>query len=328
MPISEPLLVITNSDAGGAGSDDEDPTLEAALRVLREHSSVEVCATSAPGELDGALHRAGSRRIVVAGGDGSLHAVVAALHRRRELGVGRVLGLLPCGTGNDFARTLGLPLDAEEAARVVVGGVIRPMDLLVDEVGGIVVNNVHLGAGAEASRRGGPWKKRLGRIGVGRVNLGKLGYPVGALLTAADPPTLRLRVEVDGELVHDVDEPVLMVAVGNGATVGGGTELTPDADPRDGRVDVLVARPAGLAARLGYAVRLPSGTHVRREDVEYLRGATVAVSGSEFWCSADGEVYGPERHRMWRVEAAAYSMIVPGGPEQDGPESGSESDRH
>jgi len=69
----EPLLVITNDEAGT--SDEE--TLGRALAVLREHASVEVQSTGNPGELDGVLHRAGSRRIVVAGGDGSLHAIVS-----------------------------------------------------------------------------------------------------------------------------------------------------------------------------------------------------------------------------------------------------------
>lgn len=308
MPSSEPLLVITNSDAGSA----DDEALAAALEVLRDATSVEVAATSDPGELDGALHRAGSRRVVVAGGDGSLHAVVTALYRRRELGPDRVLGLLPLGTGNDFARTIGLPLDPVAAAEVLVEGAVRPMDLLVDEVGQIVVNHVHLGAGAEAGRRAGPWKDRLGRIGVGGANLGRLGYPVGALLSAIDPPVLRLRVEVDGEVLADVDRPVLMVALGNGATVGGGLGLTPDADPGDGRIDVLVARPKGALARLGYVARLGIGTHGDHQDVETRRASTVAVSGTEFWCSADGEIYGPERHRTWRVEPAAYAMVVPG----------------
>ncbi len=306
MPTSEPLLVITNASAGT--SDEE--SLDRALRVLRKHVSVEVAATGGPGELDGVLHRAGSRRIVVAGGDGSMHAVVAALHRRHEL-TGRVLGLIPLGTGNDFARALGIPLDVTEAATALVGGVVRPMDLVVDEVGEIVVNSVHLGAGAEAGRRGAPWKKRLGSIGVGPVNLGKLGYPIGAALTAVNPPTLRLRVSVDGEVVADVDHRVLMVAIGNGTSVGGGTELTPDADPGDGRLDIMIARPANALARIGYAARLPSATHARREDVTSLKGKEVSVSGSAFWCSADGELYGPERHRTWRVEPGAYSMILP-----------------
>jgi diacylglycerol kinase (ATP) len=307
VPAPEPLLVITNSDAGSG----DDALLESALAVLRDATSVEVARTSQPGELDGALHRAGTRRVVVAGGDGSLHAVLSALHRRHELGEDRVLGLLPLGTGNDFARTLGIPLDPTEAAQSLVAGAVRPMDLLVDEVGQIVVNQVHLGAGAEAGRKGAPWKERLGKVGVGPVNLGRLGYPIGAVLSSIDPPVLRLRVEVDGEVVNDVDHPVLMIALGNGATVGGGLELTPDADPGDGRIDVMIARPRGTLSRLAYVARLGIGTHATHRDVVTLRASTVTVSGTEFWCSADGELYGPERHRSWRLEPAAYSMIVP-----------------
>ena len=94
--------------------------LAAALAVLRAHAvgrgrrrpptrASSTASCTAPG----------SRRIVVAGGDGSLHAVIAALHRRNEL-KNAVLGLLPMGTGNDFARGLGIPLDIEEAARVIL----------------------------------------------------------------------------------------------------------------------------------------------------------------------------------------------------------------
>lgn len=302
----DPLLVITNSDAGPA----DEEVLERALAVLRERTSVEVCATSDPGELDGVLHRAGSRRIVVAGGDGSIHAVVAALHRRHELDKA-VLGLLPLGTGNDFARGNGIPLDMEEAARVVLHGRVRRMDLILDEVGEIVVNSVHAGAGAQASRRADRWKERLHDVGVGGLNLGKLGYPIGAALSSVKPPYVRLRVEVDGQVVIDYDEPVLMVAVGNGSSVGGGTELVPEADPRDGKVDVMVARSVGPFQRLGYLGSLLRGTHHERDDVLYLRGTQVSIDGEEFYCSADGEIYGPERRRTWRVEPEAYSMVLP-----------------
>jgi YegS/Rv2252/BmrU family lipid kinase len=292
----DPILVITNRDAGST----DDEALHAALNVLRKHASVEVAATSRPGELDSVLHRAGSRRIVIAGGDGSLHAVIAALHRRNEL-KSAVLGLLPMGTGNDFARGVGIPLAIEEAARVVVDGKLSPMDLVVDEVGEVVVNNVHLGVGAEANRRGSRWKERLGR----------LGYPIGAALSAWNPPILRLRVEVDGSVVSDLDQRILMVAVGNGPSVGGGTDLTPHADPRDGRFDVMISRAVGPMARLQYAAHLGSSTHHQRDDVTYLRGSSVSVSGGPFWCSADGELYGPERHRTWHVETGAYAMLLP-----------------
>jgi YegS/Rv2252/BmrU family lipid kinase len=302
----DPLLVITNDDAGT--SDDE--AFKSALAILRKRCSVEVQSTSKPGELDGVLQRAGSRRIVVAGGDGSLHAVIAALYRRHDL-AGAVVGLLPMGTGNDFARTLEIPLDPDEAAEVIVSGEVRRMDLIVDELGEIVVNNVHVGAGAQASRRGARWKKRLGSVGVGRVNLGKLGYPIGALLSAFHPPSVHMHVEVDGVVVTDLDRPVLMVAIGNGANVGGGTELTPEADPEDGKVDVMIAHAVGAVAKVGYALSLRRGEHLRRDDVQYFRASQVTVSGDEFWISADGEISGPERQRGWHVEPAAYSFILP-----------------
>jgi YegS/Rv2252/BmrU family lipid kinase len=302
----DPLLVITNADAGTA----DDEALGSALEILRERCSVEVQATSQPGELDGVLQRAGSRRIIVAGGDGSLHAVVSALHRRHEIDQA-VVGLLPMGTGNDFARSLGIPLDPEEAAIAVLSGDARPIDLIVDELGEVVVNNVHVGAGAAASRRGAGIKKKLGSIGVGKANLGRLGYPIGAVMSSLDEPSVHVHVEVDGTVVADVDRPVLMVSIGNGANVGGGTELTPDADPRDGQVDVMISHAVGPVAKLGYALHLRRGEHHRRDDVQYLRGSQVTISGDAFWISADGEVSGPERQRSWHVEPAAYSFILP-----------------
>jgi diacylglycerol kinase (ATP) len=305
----DPLLVITNSDAGTT----DEESLRQALGVLRGSASVEVQATSNPGELDGVLHRAGSRRIIVAGGDGSLHAVIAALHRRNDL-KNAVLGLLPLGTGNDFARGTGIPLDIAEAARVILEGEPRKMDLVVDELGEVVVNGVHVGAGANASRRGARWKERLGSVGVGKLNLGKVGYPIGALLTAWNPPLVRLHVEVDGELVNDVDEKILMVAIGNGSSVGGGAELTPEATPEDGKLDVMISRATRPSERFMYAVRLGFARHHLAEEATYLRGTSVSVSGGPFWCSADGEIYGPERQRTWHVEPEAYSMVLPARP--------------
>lgn len=292
----DPLLLITNADAGTNDAEN----LEEALEVLRAAADVEVCATANPGELDGVLHRRGSRRVVVAGGDGSLHAVVAALHRRHEL-ADTVLGLIPLGTGNDFARGSDIPLDPEEAARLVLHGQVRPVDLIVDCVGEVVVNNVHIGVGAQASRKAKKWKGRLGRI----------GYPVGALLAAVNPPFVRLRIEVDGEEVTDFAHPVLMVAIGNGPKVGGGADITPEADPEDGRMDVMISYAVGPLDRLGYAARFRRGEHHHREDVTYVQARSVSISGQSFYCSADGEVYGPERHRTWRLEPRALSMTLP-----------------
>ncbi len=295
----DPLLLITHADAGNADA------LGPALEVLREVASVEVCETANPGELDGVLHRAGSRPIVVAGGDGSMHAVVATLHRRNDL-AGKTLGLLPLGTGNDFARTLGIPLDATEAAHALIAARPRAMDLIVDELGEIVVNNVHAGTSALASQHGAELKKRLGGVG-----LGILGYPLGAAVAAVRPPYLRLRIEIDGRVIADMDRHVLMVAVGNGSSVGGGAEINPDADPTSRTLDLMISFAVGPVARLGYAVGVIRGTHQDRNDVLHLSGNQISISGEDFWISADGEISGPERRRTWHVEPAAYSLLVP-----------------
>jgi len=293
----ERLLVITNRDAGTA------ELLDQALTVLRPAAEVEVVATSSPDELDDLLSGGSDRTLVVAGGDGSLHALVAALHRSGHL-AGSVLGLIPLGTGNDFARGTGIPLDPAEAAGVVLAGRARDVDLLVDDTDSVVVNNVHVGVGAEASRKADVWKDRFARVGLGR-----LGYPWGAALAALRPASLRLRVEADGEVV--VDGHVLQVALGNGSNVGGGTELNPEADPTDGTIDVVVSRAIGPVARLGYALHLSRGEHHRRDDVLHLSAREVRVTGEPFWCSADGEVDGPVRGRTWRLQPAAYRMLLP-----------------
>jgi YegS/Rv2252/BmrU family lipid kinase len=292
----EPVLLIANADAGSTDA----ARLEEALDVLRRHTDVEVAKTSGPGELDGVLHRRGGRTVVVAGGDGSLHAVVNALWRLHRLEETR-LGLIPLGTGNDFARGNDIPLEPAAAAELLVTGETRSVDLIVDCVGEVVVNNVHVGVGAEASRKAHKWKKTLGRA----------GYWMGAAKAATNPPFYRFRVEVDGEPVADFDRHIAQVAIGNGSTVGGGTDLTPHADTGDGKLDVMVSFAVGPLSRFGYAFQLKLGRHPERDDVVYVRGTQVSVSGQSFWCSADGEIQGPERNRTWRIEPAAFRMILP-----------------
>ncbi|RJS47768.1 diacylglycerol kinase [Nocardioides cavernaquae] len=305
--------MISNADAGTA----DEESLEAALGILRAGASVELLATSGIEELDEGLAQAGDRTVVVAGGDGSLHAVVQSLHGRNDL-AGRTLGLLPLGTGNDFARGSGVPLDIMEAAGLVLQGEARPVDLIVDDREQVVVNNVHAGAGAAASRVGARWKSRLGHVAsvaplpTGFTKgLGRLGYPIGALVTAVNPPTVRIRVTVDGNVVHDVDSEILMVAIGNGAHVGGGAAINPDADPESRVLDVVVTRALGPLARIGYAARLGRGTHTDHDEVLHVTGQSITVDGEAFWLSADGEIEGPMEHRTWRLVPAAYSLLLP-----------------
>ena len=114
-----------------------------------------------------------------------------------------------------------------------------------------------------------------------------------------------------------MDKHILMVAIGNGTSVGGGTELTPDADPEDGRLDVMVSLATGPLERFGYVWHLRNGDHEERDDVIALRARQVTVSGEDFFLAADGEISGPERRRSWHLEQGAYSMVVPPAPAGD-----------
>jgi diacylglycerol kinase (ATP) len=169
-------LFIANA---GAGTSDQRHIDTAVERLRGEGVDVEVATTKGPDDLDSILVDRGDRDVVVAGGDGSLHTVVAALTRRNELDSVTV-GLIPLGTGNDFARGVGIPLDPAEAAAVCAHGVATLIDLVVGDDGSVVVNAVNLGLGAEASKRAAKLKPRLGRV----------GYAIGALaagVTLAGP---------------------------------------------------------------------------------------------------------------------------------------------
>jgi YegS/Rv2252/BmrU family lipid kinase len=290
------VLVITNA---AAGSGDEE-AVAAAVDVLRRQTDVEVRATDTEGDVDAALADRRDRIVVAAGGDGTVHLLIARLHAGDELGQ-VVLGLIPLGTGNDLARGVGIPLDPAEAAAVVLSGRERAMDILVDSHDGVVVNAAHVGIGAEAAKAAGPWKRRLG----------KLGYAVGAVIAGVTSEGLRLVVTVDGQRFSDGSRRILQAGISNGSVIGGGTPLAPDANPGDGRADVVVSYAVGPVDRLLYGVHLKRGTHEERHDVSTRRGTEVTVSGEPFWCNCDGELRGPTASETWRVRRAAYRLMVP-----------------
>jgi len=293
-----PLLVLTNPGAGGA----DDDVLDVVLSALRDGGAeVDTAPMGAPDELVATLGRFPRHRPVAAGGDGSLHLLVAALHARGELRE-RVVGLVPMGTGNDVARCLGISEDPAEAAATLVHGRERSLDLLTDGAGGIVVNAVHLGVGAQANKDGTPLKPVLGRA----------AYRVGAVLAGLRSTGWPLRVVVDGRVLTDGRQRVLQVGIGNGRTIGGGTPLTPDAVPDDGLADVVVSTATGPFARMRYARLLQQGRHGTDPAVIVTRGRQVRVSGPATPVNTDGELGEPVRDRCWSVLPGAWRITVPG----------------
>ena len=160
------LLVVVNRAAGTT----DDESLEAALTVLRSGADVTVAATADADDLRRAVTGRQDRRLVIVGGDGSVHAAVTALDAVGGLAAEDPIGIIPLGTGNDLGQALELPLDASESAAVVLTGTPRRLDLVRDNSGGVVVNAVHVGAGARAAAEAARFKDRLGPA----------AYPLGA----------------------------------------------------------------------------------------------------------------------------------------------------
>jgi YegS/Rv2252/BmrU family lipid kinase len=288
-------LLLASAHAGSADAE----AVETARAALAEVGEVELATTGTLGELSQVLARRGRRRVVVAGGDGSLHVVVQHLFGCGEL-ADADLAVVPLGTGNDLARALGIPLDPVEAAQLAVSGTPRALDLVVDDAGGVAVNAVHLGVGAEAAAKAAALKPRLG----------PLAYPLGAIAAGVRVQAPRLRVEVDGRVVSD--GRTLMVGIANGPGIGGGTPLHPHAVPDDGLLDVMVSTATGRLARVRFGAALRDGSHLSSKHVVSARGREVVVTGGPVEVNADGEL-GDDciGRRSWRVAPAAWRLVRP-----------------
>lgn len=291
------LLVIINASAGSA---DDEVTGDVISVLTDSGATVHVASTADQEDLATALaaHRK-VNGVVVLGGDGSLHALVQAMYDGKRLGDTWV-ALVPLGTGNDFARTIGLPDDPVAAARLITTVEPRSLDLALTDQDEVIVNAIHVGVGADAANAGAPWKRRLGPV----------GYVIGAAVAGFSRPGVRLDVAVDGDPIT-TGRRLLQVAAGNGGFVGGGTPLLPDADPADGLLDVLVVTAATRLKRLRYAIHLGGGKHETLDDVRIVRGTSVHISGAATGATNDGEMSDPARTHHWRLLPDFWRLIVP-----------------
>ena len=288
-------ILLVNAAAGGAERD----LVAAAGDVLSHRGPVRTVETDAPGDLDELIAELDEEQLVVCGGDGSIHLAVARLDAAGRLDV--PVGLIPLGTGNDLARGLDLPLDAEEAARRIVDGTAHPIDLLRSDDGRICVNALHAGVGVDAAQRAQDLKETIGPA----------AYPLGAIAAGMAVDGWDETVEVDGvPLRAATGGRVLMVAVMNALTFGGGTPMAPHAVADDGKLEVVLANVAGPAARAAFATQLRRGAHLDRDDVAHATGETVTIRGEPIGYNVDGELDEEEfTERTWRVEPGAWRLI-------------------
>ncbi|MEU8852878.1 diacylglycerol kinase [Streptomyces sp. NPDC048564] len=275
---SDQLLVVI--DPVARRTDGE--SVRIAKDVLSAGAATKICLPDDPDEFARALTRRGSRRPVVVGDDRALMRAVTVLHRQRELAE-CVLSVVPVGGALALAGSLGLPIGAVAAARAVLDGVEQRLDLLVDDSDGVVLGALRIppirdpaapaGATAVGSIAGRPWLRTC-------QSLVRTLVPSRGPSPAETGPS-RLRVEVDGTTLVDLDQPVEAVSVAPGLA---------------GVAEVEV-RPASVGAE---------ATPLRAE------GRTVTVSGAHFRYRADTAVSGPVRRRTWTVGEGGLRLMLPG----------------
>ncbi|MFG2330078.1 diacylglycerol kinase [Streptomyces sp. NPDC048604] len=260
------LLVII--DPVARRSDGE--SVRIAKDVLCAAAETKICLPDGPEEFARALARRGARRPVVVGDDRALLRAVTLLHRERALARG-ALSAVPIGAPGslELARALGVPQGAVAAARAVVDGVARRFDLLVDDGDGVVLGGVRIGTPAPAPSPAPATVWSTCRTLVRTL----VRVPAQGGLR-----THRLRVEADGVLLRDLDEPVESVTL---RSLGGVAEVV---------------------------VRPPHAPPVRTE------ARTLTVSGPDFRYHADSRTSPPLTRRTWTVRENAWSLTLPAPP--------------
>ncbi|MFF7896635.1 diacylglycerol kinase [Streptomyces sp. NPDC007907] len=227
-------------------------------------------------------------RAAVASGTGALIAVggdgMAGLALEAVAGTRTPLGLVAVGTGNDFARALGLPVREPAAAGRMIAdalkcGRVRDIDLgqAGDRWFGTVLAS---GFDSRVNDRGNRMRWPTGRL--------KYDLAMIAELAAFRPLPYRIRLD-DGE-VREVE--ATLVAVGNGSSYGGGMRICPGADLTDGLFDVTVVGDCSRATLLRVFPRVYRGTHVDHPQVTVARAARVELAAEAVTGYADGEPLG------------------------------------
>ncbi|MCY1139479.1 YegS/Rv2252/BmrU family lipid kinase [Actinoplanes sp. Pm04-4] len=247
------------------------------VRLLTAHSGAEATAACR------AAVASGVEAVVAVGGDGTVHRALQAV---AEQPVG--FGVVPAGTGNDFANGVGLPPDPMRAAGMIAAALGEgrhvPIDLAraAGPDGELSWFGAVLAGGFDALVN-----ERANRM---RWPRGPRRYDLAILLELARLRPRKYQLELDGE---DYSFEGMLVAVGNCASYGGGMRILPDADPTDGLLDVVIAAPFGRAALARLKPRLRRGTHVTDPRVTVYRARNVRLRSDGIVAYADGERLGP-----------------------------------
>jgi len=256
-------------------------------RLLSDHGVVhEVITSTAAGDLECkvlAVASSGAEQIIIAGGDGSVHEAINGIMRAATA---TGLGVIPIGTGNDFAKACSIPLQWEDATRLLAGRIGSAAPGRTVDVGRM--NDRYF-----ANSAGIGFDAKINDIARGnRLPIGNLNYLFAVFQGVWDgviTPRVRMRY---GSV--DFDAPVTLVEVCNGASVGGMFQMAPMALNDDGLLDLVFVQAVSRLRIFSLLPRLLNGSHIAAPEVTCARVTSVRLTAEGVVPShLDGEMQPP-----------------------------------
>lgn len=243
----------------------------------------------------------GARLLIVGGGDGTIGCAAGVLARQPN-GERAVLGVIPLGTANDFARTLDVSDRLEEAAQVVATGKIVDVDLgWANDHPFVNVASLGLSVGSAEALK--PAMKKT---------MGPLAYPLATAIAYSRHQPFTLRMEFpEGDFERIGVDDLLQVSVGNGRYYGGGRTVAPDAGIDDHKLDVTAIRTGHWWDHLSLSHLLKDGTIIDHEDVRHLVTRAIRMDTDPPQAvNLDGEIV-TRTPVEFRIQRNAVEVVVP-----------------
>jgi diacylglycerol kinase (ATP) len=277
--LSKPVVVIVNPAAGGGKASKAMGRVDELLGRLGIPHEIRVSDSAEDLEEHArSAARQGAPIVAVLGGDGSAGAAANGL-----MGSDAALAVLPAGTGDDFAKTIG-PGKLSLAVAALAEPHIQRIDVarvVTSEGQRHFVNVAGAGFDSYVNERANDMRTKLG---------GTATYVVALLATLRRFTPAEYRILVDDEAV---DVRAMLAIVGNGVSYGGGMRVLPGASMRDGALDVCIVKELSIPAFLRAFPRVFRGTHTSHPNVRMLRGSVVKVDADrQVPVYADGERVG------------------------------------
>jgi len=251
----------------------------------------------------------GTESVVVVGGDGTVNEVVNGFFiDDHPVNPTAALGIISCGTGKDFVRTLGVPPEPQAAVEMIANRKVRVCDVgkvSCMDFDGIThqryfVNVADLGFGAEVAERVNKSSKALG---------GFLTFYLGLVTTLITYKNKKIRYTVDDQAPEELQ--VNSINIANGRWFGGGMQIAPEAQIDDGLFDIVIIQALGPLGVLTNTPRLYNGTIKEHPKVKYLKGKKIVVETEDrVLLEADGEQPGI-LPATFEILPKALNIIVP-----------------